>query len=376
MMTLTLGSGMSGSRGRTGLAGGSRIDRVLAPYASAVPPRVLYLHANAEDYLADSLLHGLRGVLGDLVVDVPRRVALYDDLDENRRQQLYGHGFTLYGRLPEMEVDREWALSSALDGKFEVVMLADIHRNWGSWLQLRPDLRRLRANGTTVVAVDGGDTAVMYPFGPTWWRRMRPWPLPRAHGRVHYFKRELQPLTGRIRYYGLVPGSVGLRLLRGSVRPISFSIPEEHLALGTEPKERLLATHVVDPEVAAITGASTAYAFDSEEDYFADLRRSRFGITTKKAGWDCMRHYELAASGCVPCFRDLQAKPAEAGPHGLDETNCVSYTDPGELLRRIEAMDPGEYERLRLGALDWAGRNTTTSRARELLAAIGRTVPE
>jgi hypothetical protein len=341
-----------------------------------VPPRVLFLHANAEDYLADSLFHGLRGLLGNRVVDVPRRDALYEDFGEDRRQQIYGRGFTLYGRLPEVEVDREWAVRSALDGKFDVVILADIHRNWGAWLQLRPELRRLRATGTTVVAVDGGDSAVMYPFGPTWWRQMRPWPLPRAHGRIHYFKRELQPLTARIRYYGLVPGSLGLRLLGGSVRPISFSIPEEHLAAGTEPKDQLLATHVVDPEVAAITGASTAYAFDSEADYFADLRRSRFGITTKKAGWDCMRHYELAASGCVPCFRDLEAKPDEAGPHGLDETNCVPYTDPGELMERIEAMDPGEYERLRQGALEWAGRNTTTSRARELLAAIGRPVPE
>lgn len=341
-----------------------------------MPPRVLYLHANAEDYLADSLLHGLREVLGNRVVDVPRRDALYDDLDEERRKKLYGRGFTLYGLLPDVEVDREWALSSVMKGRFDVVVLADIHRNWGSWLQLRPDLRRVRANGTTVVALDGGDSAVMYPYGPTWWRRMRPWPMPRAHGRIHYFKRELQPLTARIRYYGLVPGSLGLRLLGGSVKPTSFSIPQAHLASGGERKEKLLATHVVDPEVAATVGASTSYAFESEADYYADLRASRFGITTKKKGWDCMRHYELAASGCVPCFRDLQAKPTAAAPHGLDETNCVAYTDAGELIERIDGMEPDEYERLRRGATNWARRNTTTGRARELLAAIGRPVPE
>lgn len=339
-------------------------------------PKVLYLHLNEEDYLSDGLLHGLRSVLGENVVDVPRRDALYDDLPDGRRRELYGRGFTLYGRLPDVAVDRERPWRRAFAGEFDVVVLADIHRNWGPWTQLRPDLPRLRAAGAEVVALDGGDSAVMYPYGPTWWRRMRPWPLPRAHRRIHYFKRELQPLTARIRYGGVVPGSLGLRLLSRSVKPLSFSIPEEHLASGNEPKEKLLATHVVDPEVAEILGASTAYAFDSEADYYADLRSSRFGITTKKSGWDCMRHYELAASGCVPCFRDLAAKPATAGPQGLDETNCIAYTDARRLLDRIERMDDDEYAPLRRSALEWARRNTTAARACQLLAAVGRPVPE
>lgn len=344
-----------------------------------MPTKVLFLHANAEDYLADSLLHGLREVLGEQVVDVPRRDALYDDLDPERRGELYGRGFTLYGRLPDVDVDRGWALPSSMQIRygqaFDLIVLADIHRNWGAWIQLHPELRRLRERGTTVVAIDGGDSAVMYPYGPTWWRRMRPWPLPRAHRRIPYFKREFQPLTAWIRYFGLVPGRLGLPLLSRSVKPISFSIPREHLASRDQAKEKLLAAHVVDAEVAEIVGASTAYVFESEADYYADLRASRFGITTKKEGWDCMRHYELAASGCVPCFRDLGRKPAGAGPHGLDETNCVPYTDAAELLRRIKRMDAGEYERLRVGALEWAKRNTTAARARELLAAVGLPFP-
>jgi hypothetical protein len=338
-----------------------------------MPPRVLFLHANGEDYLADSLLHGLRAVLGDHAVEVPRRDALYRDLGEARRERLYGRGFTLYGRLPEVEVDREWPIQRALEGEFEIVMIADIHRNWSPWVQLRPCLRRLRANGTAVVALDGGDAAFMYPYGPSWWRRMRPWPLPRAHRRAVFFKRELQPLTARARYFGLLPGGPALRLLSRSVRPIAFSIPEEHLATGEERKTKLLATHVVDPEVAhAVAGSTEDYAFDAEADYYGDLRESRFGVTTKKAGWDCMRHYELAASGCVPCFRDLHRKPPSAGPHGLDESNCVPYTDARELLDRIEQIDGAQYDRLRQGALRWARENTTVQRGREFLAEVER----
>jgi hypothetical protein len=34
-------------------------------------------------------------------------------------------------------------------------------------------------------------------------------------------------------------------------------------------------------------------------------------MTTKKAGWDCMRHYEIMANGCIPYFPDLATCPIE-----------------------------------------------------------------
>ena len=83
---------------------------------------VLFLHSNAEDYLADSLLHGLRSVLGADVVDVPRRDSLYAVEDQSR---VYGRGFTLYGTLPEIDVWRGWAIDRALRGEFkEIIGLA------------------------------------------------------------------------------------------------------------------------------------------------------------------------------------------------------------------------------------------------------------
>jgi hypothetical protein len=332
--------------------------------------RILFLHSNAEDYLADSLLHGLRTLLGADVVDVPRRDTMYEIAD---RSQVYGRGFTLYGTLPEVEVDRAWPIDRALRGEFDAIVFADIARYWGPWAQLRSRLFELKRLGVTLAAVDGHDFETMYPHGPVYWKGMRPWPPPRAAGRIAFFKRELTPLTARVRYYGLLPAGPALRRLRRHVQPIAFSIPEEKVAAGDEPKTKLLATHVVDPEVQALVpGTHTSYAFEDEAAYVADLRGSRFGITTKRQGWDCMRHYEQAAAGCVPCFRDLHRKAPTCAPHGLDESNCVPYTDPRALLRRIEAMGEDEYAALRAGALAWARRNTTRVRAREFLAAIGR----
>ncbi len=167
------------------------------------------------------------------------------------------------------------------------------------------------------------------------------------------------------------PVARGIGLLRG-LRPISFAIPAEHVVDTIPEKTQQFPTHVVDPEVAERLGAQTTYAFEDEAEYFADLRRSRFGVTTKRAGWDCMRHYELAASGTIPCFRRLDKKPKSCAPHGLvPGENCISYRDADDLMRQVEAL--GEREQLQLaeGAIAWARANTTVERAKQLLADCG-----
>ena len=49
------------------------------------------------------------------------------------------------------------------------------------------------------------------------------------------------------------------------------------------------------------------YSFRSEEAYYDQYASSLFGFTMKKSGWDCLRHYEILASGAVPYFFGLDA---------------------------------------------------------------------
>ena len=224
-----------------------------------------------------------------------------------------------------------------------------------------------------MVVLDGADRQEPYPYAGEWWRKRAWWMLPRAHTRALYFKREITPLTGWFRSFLLLPPVLASRLpsIR-AMREISFSIPAEKVLreVPTD-KRRLLASHVVDPEVAERLGVGTSYAFEQESDYYADLQAARFGITGKRAGWDCLRHYELAANGCVPCFRSLEKKPARCAPHGLDDTNCVPYHDYDELMRAIESIDEASYRSLQQGALDWAHANTTVRRAARFLTECG-----
>jgi hypothetical protein len=103
--------------------------------------------------------------------------------------------------------------------------------------------------------------------------------------------------------YPIIVNTVGKKP-RDKIYPISFSIPKEKIVSHIPEKTKLLAT--------IIPGKPETYIYgNSEIDYYIDYRRSIFGMTTKKAGWDCMRHYEIMANGCIPYFPDLTNCPIE-----------------------------------------------------------------
>lgn len=329
-------------------------------------PSVLFLTGNTDDYLSDSLFHGLRTLLGSRVVDFPKRDISYRSYPHV--EQLYGRGFTLYGLLEDEPVDRRLAMDRARQGDFDLIVFGDIWRYFGSFVELLPSLRQTR-----VAFLDGADYPAPYPYGSAFWRVPQWWTLPRAHKRGTYFKRELTEATIQRRYMLPLPSALGERLpFSRSVRPIAFSIPEEKIVEEAPAKENLIAAHVVDPEVAERIGADSSYVFERESDYYRDLQISRFGITTKRAGWDALRHYEIAANGCVPCFRDLDRKPPRCAPHGLEHgVNCLNYRDADDLMRQIELLGDAEYAVLQAGTLEWAHANSTRRRAAEFLEAMG-----
>jgi hypothetical protein len=98
-----------------------------------------------------------------------------------------------------------------------------------------------------------------------------------------------------------------------SMHPLTFGIPSKHVQDAVQPKGRALST--------VIPGDWSTYAYlprnehspqqmaQLERDYYVDMQRSFFGLTWKKGGWDCLRHLELLASGCLPLFTDIARAP-------------------------------------------------------------------
>lgn len=332
-------------------------------------PRVLLITPNFEDYASDGLLHGLRALIGTDVVDFPKADAVYETVHPEVLNRVRGGGFTLYGLLPDLEVHRDHLLERAMGGEFDLVVFGDIWRTWGLFAEWGVQLY----GRVPLAVIDGSDRVEPYPYAGVWWRRRAWWLVPRAHRRATYFKREISDWMYWFRSYLALPGTLGRRLgLMRDVRPFGFSIPEQHVVDAVPEKSKEFGAHVVDPEVALAIGGRTTYAFADQQAYYADLRASRFGITTKREGWDCLRHYEIAMNGSVPCIRDLHRKPARTSPLGLvPGSNCLTYISVDDLLRQTTACTPVEYEHLAQGALNWARANTTVVRAREFLAAMG-----
>lgn len=83
--------------------------------------------------------------------------------------------------------------------------------------------------------------------------------------------------------------------------PIQFSIPEIKIVETIPHKDRDFAF--------IVPGQLHTYIYNSESEYYKDYQHSYFAITCKKGGWDCMRHYEILANGCIPYFIDIDNCP-------------------------------------------------------------------
>ncbi|MEI6331095.1 MAG: hypothetical protein WCP16_17780 [Pseudanabaena sp. ELA645] len=336
--------------------------------------KVLFLHANqADDYLVDGLFHGLRKLLGSNCVDVPRYDSMYAPLTDRMKSKLRGHGFTLYGLLediPELSEERFFWQKDIND--YDLVVVSHPVIQWELIWQLS-----LIVDSKKLVILDGSDSPAFFPYVSIGWRfRNCPWSFLTPTSRFMYFKRELisegcaysldRFLPRFLRYWIPLPQNA---------KPISFSIPSEKIwREGYKQKTKDFTVHIVDEEVAtnveeaffSATG-SDKHVFSSEVEYYEDLKNSRFGITTKRAGWDCLRHYELAANGCVLCFRDLDLKPVTCAPHGLNESNCITYHNYNELKAKISSLTDDQYSSLQEATYKWIEDNTTVSRAKEFI---------
>ena len=107
-----------------------------------------------------------------------------------------------------------------------------------------------------------------------------------------YFKREL----------------VDFKNLPSNVKPITFCYPEEKIGRRTKNKTQKRGT-VIPGDLSTYIFRGDGYSSKLEKQYYKDYNKSYFGLTQKKAGWDCMRHYEIMGNYCLPYFPNLAFCP-------------------------------------------------------------------
>jgi hypothetical protein len=140
--------------------------------------------------------------------------------------------------------------------------------------------------------------------------------------------------------------------------PIGFSIPEEKIVTSIPNKTKIMST--------LIPGIQSSYIYNTEEEYYNEYKTSYFAITKQKAGWDCMRHYEILANGCVPYFVNIEICPENTltflPKDLLLEGNYLYEKFENKTVEEITEEEKNEYNILVTKLLEHTRNFLTTSK--------------
>lgn len=190
---------------------------------------------------------------------------MYSDISKHNKNELYGRGFTLSGTLNanlRNVVSRGEVLNKIKSGFYQYVIFGSIRR---CNLYLKEVIKYFKRY--QIIFVDGEDETII---------------VQELVNKGIYFKRELLGAPS-------------------DVFPITFGIPKEKI-VESVPRKFKARAHIIPGDIST-------YIFFKESEYYKDYQESKYAITSKKAGWDCLRHYEILANGCIPYFPYIEECP-------------------------------------------------------------------
>jgi len=214
-----------------------------------------------NDYQNDLVFYGLRELYGDDVVDSTQIISLYKEYENKINPRHLWGGMTTFWLIGENNIDRTNIEQKIKDNYYDLIIYGAIQRCKDYY-----ELVSQHYSDDKIILIDGNDETDLDPL----------------YEKHLYFKREL------IKEH---PNLI----------PITFAIPTPKLSEPTKNKSQNYAT--------CIPGQPETYIFKSEQPYYEDYQKSYYGVTMKKAGWDCMRHYEILGNYCMPYFTDLEDCP-------------------------------------------------------------------
>lgn len=216
-----------------------------------------------SDYQNDLVFYGLRELYGDSVVDSTQIISLYKEYEGRIPQRHLWGAMTTFWLIGDNNIDRTNIEQKIKDQFYDLIIYGSIKRCKDYY-----DLVSKHYPSDKIILIDGNDESELDPL----------------HKKHLYFKRELVNE-------------------HPNLKPITFAIPTPKLSQPNKNKIQEYAT--------CIPGQPETYVFKEEQPYYEDYQKSYYGVTMKKAGWDCMRHYEILGNYCMPYFTDLEDCPKD-----------------------------------------------------------------
>lgn len=289
----------------------------------------------AAEYMGDSIFHGLRSLLGPDVIDPLHKWHMYASAPKERLANLHGRGFTLFGLLDDIQIDRDGVVDKIRTKFYDYIIVTphctvcDEDRKYHLENKINELSQYYEPN--KLILIDGSDKD-SFIFN--------------VRDKVTYFKRELVDTNDW-------------------AKPISFSIPKCKIVNDLPTKSKDFA--------CVIPWHDDTYGFEHESDYYADYQKSFFGYTCKKGGWDCMRHYEILANASVPYFINLKNCPQKTMRSfpkwlaseldkfcGVCSNNNIRDRDFRSGYINHEVFDRVLYQDLQSSLLDYTKKQLTT----------------
>jgi hypothetical protein len=132
--------------------------------------------------------------------------------------------------------------------------------------------------------------------------------------------------------------------------PLPYAIPDEYVVAEIPTKTNECVDMMVSKK------GQNRFGPGEEDAYLQTYKDTCYAITKKRGGWDCLRHYEILASGAIPEFENLEECP---------KNTMISF--PKSLLKEAYADlasrkdDKFAYNYWANKLLDFSKKHITTS---------------
>ena len=220
-----------------------------------------------NDIIHDSVLHGLREIYGNNVIDYPGAWYMYEEEVKKKNfdiKSLWGSGFTYYNLLSNYDqIDRTDIKSRILNNYFDIIIFGSIRRSSRFF-------EEATNSKSKIIFIDGEDNITIDN---------------KILNKGVYFKREL------------------ISNEHDNVYPINCCIPKNKIIhkINTRPE------HVLAP---LIPHRYSTYIYSKEQDYYKMWQDSIFGLSYVHGGWwEAVRYYEMLMNGCIPLILNIDKCP-------------------------------------------------------------------